>query len=110
MGEPTAAAELDNGPQQLDTPPYPRTSRIENGQAFDIAGKPLGAVDDNGKATGSAPAPAQKAPVDFDALAKQAGSIGSAPVAAAPVDYDALAKQAGSVGSAPSPADCERGE
>jgi hypothetical protein len=82
-------------PQQIDTPPYPGTTKIENGQAFDVAGNVLGGVDDSGKA---ASASAQKAPIDFDALAKQAGSIGSAPTA---VDFDALAKQAGSIGSAP---------
>src|SRR5579863_3731572 len=49
-------ADQDNGPQQIDTPPYPGTTRIENGQAFDVAGKALGAVDDNGKATSAAPA------------------------------------------------------
>ena len=38
--------------------------------------------------------------IDYDALAKQAGSIGSiaAPVSSG-VDYDALAKQAGAIGS-----------
>jgi predicted GNAT family acetyltransferase len=96
MGDtPMAAQASDNSPQQIDTPPYPGTTRIENGQAFDVSGKALGAVDDNGKATSAAPQPS----VDYDALAKQAGSVGSASSSAAPVDYDALAKQAGSVGS-----------
>ena len=96
MGD-TPATQTDNGPPRLDTPPYPNASRIENGQAFDIEGKVLGAVDDEGKAADSA----QKPSIDYDALAKQAGSVGSAPVQTAPIDYDALAKQAGSVGSEP---------
>ena len=94
---PPTTQAADTGPPQIDTPPYPGTTRIENGQAYDVSGKSLGAVDDNGVAAGTA----SKTPIDYDALAKQAGSIGSAPSSKAPVDYDALAKQAGSIGSAP---------
>src|SRR6266446_5798748 len=55
----TAPEEQDQSPQQIDAPPYPGTSKIENGQAFDISGKVLGAVDDNGKAVAKQAAPAQ---------------------------------------------------
>src|SRR6266481_5134397 len=54
----TAPEEQDQSPQQIDTPPYPGTSKIENGQAFDISGKVLGGVDDNGQPKQAVPAPA----------------------------------------------------
>src|SRR5579859_2531022 len=49
MAETTDQQVQDKGPQQIDTPPYPGTTKIDNGQAFDVAGKPLGAVDESGK-------------------------------------------------------------
>src|SRR6266851_4936421 len=64
---------------QINTPPYPGTTRIEDGKAFDVAGKVLGSVDDSGQATSDAAqaAPTQPASIDYDALAKQTGSVGS---------------------------------
>lgn len=47
------------------------------------------------------------APIDYDALAKQAGAISSQPAQTSgggDVDYDALAKQAGAISSEPAPA------
>ncbi len=43
-------------------------------------------------------------PIDYDALAKQAGAISSQPAQPAQPDYDALAKQAGAISSTPAPA------
>jgi hypothetical protein len=57
MAEPNTVEEQDQGPQQLDKPPYPGTSKIENGQAFDVAGKVLGGVDENGQPKQTAPEP-----------------------------------------------------
>src|SRR5712664_4077582 len=59
MAETPIVEEQNNEPQQLDKPPYPNTSKIENGQAFDVAGKVLGAVDDNGQAVTKPAAPPQ---------------------------------------------------
>src|SRR5579859_4901096 len=59
MAETTDQQVQDNGPQQIDTPPYPGTTKIDSGQAYDVAGKPLGAVDESGKPIS---APAQAAP------------------------------------------------
>lgn len=39
------------------------------------------------------------APIDYDALAKQAGALSSQSGGAAPIDYDALAKQSGAISS-----------
>jgi hypothetical protein len=78
---------------------------IENGRAFNVAGKDIGAANES--------APAK---IDYEALAKQYGSIGSEPTqpvltasnvspaaTPAPIDYEALAKKYGSVGSEPTP-------
>jgi hypothetical protein len=65
---------LDSGPKQINVPPYPGTTRIENGQAFDVAGKVLGGVDDSGKPTGKAAPtpPAQTFDYGFGKQAKPA--------------------------------------
>src|SRR5216683_1418793 len=56
------------------------TTRIENGIAYDVTGKALGPAN----------VPEEKdEPIDYGALAKQAGGSTKAP------DYAALAKQAG---------------
>jgi hypothetical protein len=88
------------------------TVRIENGRAFNVAGRDIGAANES--------APAK---IDYEALAKQYGSIGSEPTPVltasnaspnaspvahdaaktAPIDYIALAKQYGSVGWEPTP-------
>src|SRR5258708_2979048 len=83
----------------------PKTGRKENGRAFDVAGRDLGAANES--------APAK---IDYEALAKQFGSIGSEPTQPVltasnvspaatppPIDYEALAKRFGSVGSEPTP-------
>jgi hypothetical protein len=104
MSENTQQQNLDaNGPStDLSVSNQPvGTVRVEGGRAYDVSGKDIGAANE------TAPAP-----IDYDALAKKYGSVGSEPVLVAsnpspatpaPIDYDALAKKHGSIGSEPAP-------
>lgn len=88
--------EQDQGPQQLDKPPYPNTSKIENGQAFDVSGKVLGGVDDSGQAKQATPAPAGGA-FDFGFKPQPAETHAAQPTQAAeqPSGFDFGFKPAG---------------
>lgn len=86
MAEPNATPEIqDNGPQQINTPPYPGTTKIDSGQAFDVSGKVLGAVDDDGKAAAKPPAPPR--PFDFG-FAQAAKPAATAAQPAQPSGFD----------------------
>lgn len=79
---PQQQQDVDNGPAELSTANQPvGTTRVENGIAYDVAGKALG--------------PANMAPkVDYKAIAAQMGGVPK-------VDYKAVAAQMGGVPSAP---------
>src|SRR5690242_14036044 len=89
-----------NGPAQIDKPPYPNTTRIENGVAYDASGKAIGKVDKDFnpisdkigdasafiKASPDSQAPKTPAPVDLsDGLVPKAGHQ-AAPAGPTPVD------------------------
>lgn len=78
--------DVDNGPAELSTANQPAgTTKVENGIAYDISGKPLGPAN---MGDGSAPK------VDYKAIAAQMGGTPK-------VDYKAVAAQMGGSPSAP---------
>ncbi len=125
MSENTAQQNTDESGPSTDSSASNQpagTVRIEQGRAYDVSGKDIGAANES--------APAQ---IDYDALAKKYGAVGSEPTpkidylaeaakmggtpvpinyieearkmggTPVPIDYDALAKKHGSIGSEPIP-------
>lgn len=61
---------MDDPSTDIQKPPIPGATRIENGQAFDISGKPLGAVDENNLPKAApAPATSQSGSNEWDVVA-----------------------------------------
>jgi len=99
---------MDGPSTDIQKPPYPGATRIENGTAFDVSGKPLGAVDENNLPKAAAPAPTSQsewdviatapAPQDEWAVAKEAPATASRPPAAKGGALEPLAQVASGFG------------